>query len=287
MPAAAQAVGPRYPTSSEWMVRFSSPNSRPCSPACCIAAPRACESPSLLLVTATPASDPGIHHPWAPVSHARRTRCARQRPGAARRARALPAAGNDPRGTPRWPAATFPCPGPWPWHASRRSAEVLGTDRVEELAELLDLVLLLVRDRHTGLVQDLLGGEDGGAGAQRERDRVRGPGAHLLAVGEDEIREEDPVPQRGDVHGRELDTEGFEHVTEKVVRERPRRNHALLGERDRGSLHRADPDRQIPVPLGLLEQDDGLVRGHLDPDADDLHLPHGGSVLAYRQALAS
>src|SRR6266851_7357232 len=68
--------------------------------------------------------------------------------------------------------------------------------------------------------------------------------------------------------------------------ERPGRDHALLGERDGGSLHRADPDRQIPVPLGLLEQDDGLVRGHLDPDADDLHLPHGGSVLASRQALS-
>src|SRR6266566_2087555 len=62
--------------------------------------------------------------------------------------------------------------------------------------------------------------------------------------------------------------------------ERPRRDHALLGEGDGGSLHRADPDRQVPVPLGFLEQDDGLVRGHLDSDADDLHLPHGGSVLA-------
>ena len=36
---------------------------------------------------------------------------------------------------------------------SRGPAEVLRADRVEELAELLDLVFLLVRDRHTGLIQ--------------------------------------------------------------------------------------------------------------------------------------
>src|ERR1700722_13106265 len=49
---------------------------------------------------------------------------------------------------------------------ARRSggpAEVLRGNRVQELAELLDLVLLLVGDGHARLVQDLVAGEDGGA----------------------------------------------------------------------------------------------------------------------------
>src|SRR5580700_5770331 len=256
------------------MVRVSSPKSSPCSPACCMAAPRACDSPSLLLVTATPASDPGIHHPGYPI-------CTLG---------VLGVLVNDPG---RRVATLLRCPlwQCWPdgevcVTSSRGPAEVLRADRVEELAELLDLVFLLVRDRDPGLVQDFLGGEDRGAGPQCERDRVRGPGADLLAVGEDEVREEDPVPQRGDVHRGELYPQRLQHIAEEVVGERPGGDHALLGERDGGSLHWPDPDRQVPVPLGLLEQDDGLVRGHLDPDADDLHLPHGGSVLASRQALS-
>src|SRR6516165_8029475 len=192
------------------MVSVSSPNSRPCSPACCMAAPRAGDSPSLLLVTATPASGPGRHHAGYPNCTLGGTECARQRP---RR-----------RVAPR-------CTG------SGGPAEVLRADRVEEFAELLDLVLLLVRDRDAGLIQDLLGGEDRGPGPQRQRDRVRGPGAHFLAVGEDEVREEDPIPQRGDVYGGQLDAQGFEYVTEQVMGERPCRDHALLGEGDGGSLH--------------------------------------------------
>ena len=51
--------------------------------------------------------------------------------------------------------------------------EVLGRDLVEELAELLDLVLLLSSGMlMPGLVEHRLGAEDRRAGAQRERDRV-------------------------------------------------------------------------------------------------------------------
>src|SRR6516225_5634920 len=112
------------------MVRFSSPNSRPCSPACCMAAPRTCDSPSLLLVTATPASDPGSHHPGYPICTLGAGECARQRPRAARRSAhsARPARLGSP-------------------------AKVLRADGVEKFAELLDLVLLLVGDRDPGLVQ--------------------------------------------------------------------------------------------------------------------------------------
>src|SRR5262249_6804264 len=170
MPAAAQAVGPRYPTFSGWAVR-SSPNRRPCSPARSIAAPRSCGWPPSLLVTATPASAPGAGCP----AYLSRTL---GRP--ARRVNDLP----------RRVAQELASGGP---AASGCPSEVLRTDGVQELAELLDFVFLLVRDRHPGLVQDLLTGEDRRTGPERERDRVRRPGAHFLPVGEDEVGEEDTV----------------------------------------------------------------------------------------------
>src|SRR5690606_24282755 len=58
--------------------------------------------------------------------------------------------------------------------ASAGAAEVLRGDRVQELPELLDLVLLLVRYRDAGLLQDVLAGEDRRAGAQGEGDGVGG-----------------------------------------------------------------------------------------------------------------
>ena len=58
-----------------------------------------------------------------------------------------------------------------------RCVEILGSDLVEELAELLDLVLLLGGYGEAGLVEHLLGADDAGAGAQRQGDRVGRPGA--------------------------------------------------------------------------------------------------------------
>jgi hypothetical protein len=37
----------------------------------------------------------------------------------------------------------------------------------------------------------------------------------------------------------------------------------------------ADPERQEPVPVRLLEQNYWLIRGHFDPNAHYLHLQHG------------
>src|SRR5215475_3205061 len=87
----------------------------------------------------------------------------------------------------RLPAAT---------DASSSTAEVFGRDVIEELAELLDLVLLLVRDRHACLIKYLVLGEDRRPGPQRERDRIRRPGADCLPVREHQVGEEDPIPQR-------------------------------------------------------------------------------------------
>ena len=60
--------------------------------------------------------------------------------------------------------------------------EVLRGDLVEELAEALDLVLLLGRHGQPDLVEDLLGADDPTAGAQRQRDRVRRAGTDLDAI---------------------------------------------------------------------------------------------------------
>ena len=58
------------------------------------------------------------------------------------------------------------------------------------------------------------------------------------------------------------------------MRQRPGRLDALLLQRDRGGLHRADPDRQVAVTVGLAQQEDRLVRGQFDSDAHHAHLAH-------------
>src|SRR5262245_63772411 len=66
--------------------------------------------------------------------------------------------------------------------ATRASArEVFGTNLLEELAELLDLVLLLVRNHDPGLGEHLVGTPDRRADPQREGDRVAGPGRDAYA----------------------------------------------------------------------------------------------------------
>src|ERR1700730_4845756 len=274
MPAAEQAVGPRYPTSADSAPGPVAPGScgtlgPPGMPGTSLSSNRVpCKrlgEPSSPLVTATPTST-GADYPR--YSHRKPTQAA---------------ASTTPRGESRHSGT--PCHFRAQYRVRSRSggpAEVLGRDGVEELPELLDfgfVVFLLLRDGHARLVQDFLAGEDLRAGAQRQRDRVGRPRADLSAVGEDQVRVEDPVPQRGDVHRAELDVQDLEHVTEQIMRQRAKGNHALLGEGDRRCLDRSDPDRQVPVALRLLEQDDGAVRWHLDPDADDLHLPHYSSVL--------
>ena len=48
----------------------------------------------------------------------------------------------------------------------------------------------------------------------------------------------------------------------------------LLGEGDRRRLHRADPDRQVPVAPDLLEDDHPRLGDQADPDAIDDSLYH-------------
>src|SRR5699024_706526 len=162
--------------------------------------------------------------------------------------------------------------------SSSPASEIFGRDVVQELPEGLDLVLLLVGHRHPRLVDHVLVRVDRGSGTQCQGDGVRRTGADLRAIGENEFGVEDTVTEARDVDGLQPGVQGLEYVTEQVVGERPGGRHPLLGKRDGRGLHTTDPDRQVAITIGFFEQDNRLVRGHLNPDADDLHVLHSGSA---------
>src|ERR671915_1384489 len=157
--------------------------------------------------------------------------------------------------------------------------EVLGPYVLQKLPELLDLLLLLLvlTDDDAGLAEHLLVGEDRHPQSHGQSDGVGRAGRDLerrpvLAHLDDRV--EGPVPELGDQDPIHPDAELLEHVLHQVVRHRPGRFHPLEGEGDRRGLRGTDPDRQVPLPLALLEENDGLVPGQLDPDADQVHLDH-------------
>ncbi|MFD2352578.1 hypothetical protein ACFSTC_29805 [Nonomuraea ferruginea] len=57
--------------------------------------------------------------------------------------------------------------------------------------------------------------------------------------------------------------------------ERPGRRLVGLCQRYGRRFGHADPDRQEPLPVCLLEQNDRLIGGHFYPNAHYLHLQHG------------
>src|SRR5580693_3484831 len=63
-------------------------------------------------------------------------------------------------------------------------------------------------------------------------------------------------------------------IPDQVVRQRARRLDSLLLKRDRRGLGLADPDRQVPVTVGLAEQQHRLVLRLLDANADDANFTH-------------
>src|SRR3954452_19943075 len=164
--------------------------------------------------------------------------------------------------------------------AAGAGAEVLRGDLVEELAELLDLVLLLVGDLDADLVEELLGPEDRGTRADGEGDGVRRAGADRPLVAEDQLGDVDAVAHLGDVDRLEGGAEGADDLAQQIVGHRPGGPHALLLEGDPGCLARADPDREVPLAVRLLQQQDRLVPGQLDADADNSKLLHGSAPMA-------
>src|SRR5215472_5720571 len=202
MPAAVQAVCPRYPMCStcSGSGSRSSSNSRPCSPArfaaarrparwLALCARRSCPLPS---ITATPTSG---HPALALAAHA--TACTFRTLGPrCYLVNDLPRRVAD-RSAER--AVTHGSGG------SRGAAEVLRRDVVEEFPELFDFVFLLVRDGYARFVKYVVVRENSRAGSQGKRDRIRRPRADRGAIREHQVGEEDPVAQRGDVDLPQLD----------------------------------------------------------------------------------
>ncbi len=162
------------------------------------------------------------------------------------------------------------------------AAKSSGRDLVEELLELLDHVLglldvVLELDRRLG--DDLLGGEDRGAGADGERDRVARARVDLQLAAADVERdrgEERVLAQLGDRHLRAFDVELSEDVAQQVVRHRPRRASPLQLHEDRRGLGMPDPDRQELVAIDGLQEHDRLLANHVEADAVNHHLLHKG-----------
>src|SRR5690606_28623663 len=106
--------------------------------------------------------------------------------------------------------------------------------------------------------------------------------ADLDAPGEVQFGVEDAVAEPGDPDLLQLVAERLQDVAEQVVGHRPGRHHTLLGERDRGGLDGADPDREVTLPRGLAQQNYRLVGGHFNTDTDDVELVHVATVPGLR-----
>ena len=117
--------------------------------------------------------------------------------------------------------------------------------------------------------------EDPAARPDREGQRIGRPGVDLdrpAVVLEQQPGVERLLGQGRDDHPIDARPEPFERRREQVVGERPVGGEALELHRDRARLPRPDPDREVAIPLGLLEDHDVAARQHVDPDALDDHL---------------
>src|SRR3954452_24441075 len=167
-----------------------------------------------------------------------------------------------------------------PYALRLAAGEVLGCDLVEEVLELLDdllLVLDVVLELDRRLGDDVLGGEDRGAGAHGQGQGVAGPRVDLELAPvrlQRDRGEERVLAQLGDRDLLAGDVELAEHVAQQVVRHRARRGGALELHEDGRGLGMADPDRQELVAVNGLEQDDRLLADHVEAHAVDDHLLH-------------
>jgi hypothetical protein len=151
---------------------------------------------------------------------------------------------------------------------------------VEEVLELLDdlfgvLDLVLELDRRLG--DDLVGGVDRRAGADRQRERVTGAriDLELAAVHAEADRGiEGVLAQLGHRDAGALDVELAQDVREQIVGHRTGRGRTLELHQNRRCLRMPDPDRQELVVLDGLQQNDRLLPDHVEANPVDDHLLH-------------
>src|SRR5437773_910182 len=163
--------------------------------------------------------------------------------------------------------------------------EVLGVHLLEVAAQLLRLLLggLLGGRRRTGLarrlLEDLVHDEDRDPRAERDRDRIAGPGIdrdRARAPIQVDVGEEGRVLEVGDHHARDLPFQGFDDVDQEIVRERPLIPFPHQLHVNRGRLVRSDPDGEHPRAFNLLKYDHRAFRSLVDgetahPNGDHAH----------------
>ena len=118
-------------------------------------------------------------------------------------------------------AVSCPAVAEQPSAGCRSAGEILRPDLVEELSELLDLVLLLVRNDDGGLGKNLIRTADLGAHPQREGDRITGPGGHPQPLADNQLGVEDVVSHFDDLDGLQRRLERRENVPDQIMRQWP------------------------------------------------------------------
>src|SRR5512144_2424902 len=220
-----------------------------------------------------------------------------------------PASGT-PVGPPRRRTPdTAPPPAP-PWDArvdtpapsSARSAPTVALRR--ELAEILRIEILEVVLERVGIeglgaaLSQVLGGVDGGVleqvlaredrrlEAQRHRDRVRGTRIDIddrVAAVDVQLGVVGVVLHPGDDHLAQVGAQTDDHLLEQVVGERPGELHPRQLHRDRARLGRPDPDRQHPLAVLLLQNDDRSIARLVEPEVGDANFDHEPAQVPWSQ----
>jgi len=162
---------------------------------------------------------------------------------------------------------------------------------VDELAEDLELLVHLRLGLDAGPIQDFGRGIYADARPNGERQGIRRSGIDGVAATvplELEGGVERLLGKARDDHASYLDAEVGQGRDEQIVGQRPLGRHALQARGDGVGLLGPDPDRQIALALGFLEQDDMLTRQHVHSNAldDDFgeRLSHGPIIPLRRGA---
>src|SRR5712692_179259 len=142
-------------------------------------------------------------------------------------------------------------------------------------AFLLVLAALVGLRDDAGRIHHLGGDKDRALDADGKRDRVRRPRVEIelaAVLFHIEAGVEHLIREARDHDALDAHPEVAESARHEVVREGPSQRVARDLSRDRLRLGGADPDRQVPVGLLLLEDHEVLRGGHVDPDGVDRDL---------------
>ena len=149
------------------------------------------------------------------------------------------------------------------------------SQRVDEITEDAEALLLVRLGDDAGAVEHGLRGEDGRRDAHGEGDGVGGARVDLEVVAARDEHDAGAICLVSEVRDDDVpdaDAEVRQDAHEQVVGERALGLHALELHGDRLRLPAADPDGQVALAVGFPEDDDVLRGEHVDADALHDHL---------------